>query len=253
MTCVILPNDLQMQAMQEPAHEHGMTHSGVGIDLAPVVPDRMALTRAAGILNAGEKVAMLVGAGALGASEQVIAVAERLGARRGQGPPREGGYARRSSPSARAPSGCVGTKASWEIMQGCDTLLIVGSGFPYAEFLPEPGQARGVQIDINAGMLALRYPTEVNLLGDAAETLRALLPMLEQKSEGRWQRQVREHTKAAHETAHKLAMVDADPINPQRVVYELNKSACPTGRSWLPTAAQPRSGTHSSLRSAVRE
>jgi pyruvate dehydrogenase (quinone) len=225
VTCIILPNDLQMQAMQEPAHEHGMTHSGVGIDLAPVVPDNPALTRAAGVLNAGNKVALLVGAGALGAGEEVISVAERLGA----------GVAKALLGKAAMPDdhafctgsiGLLGTKASWELMQGCDTLLLVGSGFPYAEFLPEPGQVRGVQVDINAGMLGLRYPSEVNLLGDAAATLRALLPMLEQKPDGRWQRQARDNVKAARETAHKLAMVDADPINPQRVVYELNQ--------WLP-------------------
>src|SRR5436853_163358 len=222
VTCVILPNDLQMQAMQEPMHEHAMTHSGVGIDLAPLVPDSPALTRAAGILNAGKKVAMLVGAGALGATEQVIATAERLGA----------GVAKALLGKAAMPDdhplctgsiGLLGTKASWELMQGCDTLLMVGTGFPYAEFLPEPGQVRGVQIDINAGMLGLRYPAEVNLLGDAGATLRALLPMLEQKPDGRWQRQVRDNVKADRETAHKLAMLDAHPINPQRVVYELNQ------------------------------
>ena len=221
VTCLILPNDLQMQAMQEPTHEHGMTHSGVGIELAPIVPDSPALSRAARILNAGNKVAMLIGAGALGASEQVIAVADRLGA----------GVSKALLGKAAMPDdhalctgaiGLLGTKASWDLMQGCDTLLMVGTGFPYAEFLPEPGQARGVQIDVNAGMLGLRYPSEVNLLGDAAATLRTLLPMLEQKSDGRWQKQIRESIEAARKEAHNLAMVDADPINPRRVIYELN-------------------------------
>ena len=125
-----------MQAMQEPTHEHGMTHSGVGIELAPIVPDSPALPRAARILNAGNKVAMLIGAGALGASEQVIAVADRLGA----------GVSKALLGKAAMPDdhalctgaiGLLGTKASWDLMQGCDTLLMVGTGFPYAEFLPE--------------------------------------------------------------------------------------------------------------------
>jgi pyruvate dehydrogenase (quinone) len=222
VTCLILPNDLQMQVMQLPTQEHGMTHSGVGLDATPVVPDRPALTRAAQALNAGEKVAMLVGAGALGAVEETIAVAERLGA----------GVAKALLGKAAMPDdhplctgsiGLLGTKASWKLMQSCDTLLIVGSGFPYSEFLPEPGQARGVQIDMNAGMLGLRYPTEVNLLGDSAATLRALLPLLDQKPDGRWQRQVRKSITVSHDAFSKLAMVDANPINPQRVVHELNR------------------------------
>jgi pyruvate dehydrogenase (quinone) len=222
VTCLILPNDLQMQAMQSPTHEHGMTHSGVGLDLTPVVPDGPALKRAAAVLNSGEKIAMLIGAGALGATQEVIGVAERLGA----------GVAKALLGKAAMPDdhplcagaiGLLGTKASWEIMQACDTLLMIGSGFPYSEYLPEPGQARGVQVDINAGMLGLRYPTEVNLLGDAAATLRALLPHLEQKADSRWQRHVRKSVSASRKEFHNLAMIEAKPINPQRVVHELDK------------------------------
>jgi pyruvate dehydrogenase (quinone) len=222
VTCLILPNDLQMQPMQLPTQEHGMTHSGVGLDLAPVVPDAAALAKAADVLNAGEKVAMLVGAGALGAGEEIIAVAERLGA----------GVAKALLGKAAMPDthplcagaiGLLGTRASWDLMQGCDTLLIVGSGFPYSEFLPAPDQARGVHIDTNAGMLGLRYPSEVNLLGDAAATLDILLPRLEKKPIGRWQRQVRDSVTASRDEFRNLAMVDAKPINPQRVVHELNQ------------------------------
>ena len=155
VTCVILPNDLQMVAMEQPQHEHGATHSGVGIEFSPVVPDQAALRRAAEVLNSGSKVAMLVGAGALGATNEVVAVAEKLGA----------GVAKALLGKAAVPDdlpfctgsiGLLGTKASWDLMQGCDTLLMVGSGFPYAEFLPAVGQARGVQIDIDPGMLGLR-------------------------------------------------------------------------------------------------
>jgi len=211
-----------MAAMEMPPQEHGATHSGVGIELSPVVPDHTALGRAAEVLNAGTKVAMLVGAGALGATDEVIAVAERLGA----------GVAKALLGKAAVPDdvpfctgsiGLLGTKASWDLMQDCDTLLMIGSGFPYAEFLPKVGQARGVQIDIDPGMLGLRYPMEVNLIGDAAATLRALLPLLQQKTDRRWRERVEETVAASRQQARSTAMSEADPINPQRVAYELSQ------------------------------
>src|SRR5918994_5673366 len=189
VTAVILPNDLQLETMQQPSREHGMTHSGVGLEISPVVPDEAALRRAAAVLNAGERVAMLVGAGALGATDEVVATAERLGA----------GIAKALLGKAAVPDdvpfctgsiGVLGTKASWDLMEGCDTLLMVGSGFPYTEFLPKEGRARGVQIDVDAGMLGLRYPMEVNLLGVAAATLRALLPLLERKADRSWRERI---------------------------------------------------------------
>ncbi len=222
VTCVILPNDLQMAAMEMPPQEHGATHSGVGIELSPVVPDAAALRRAADVLNAGSKVAMLVGAGALGATDAVIAVAERLGA----------GVAKALLGKAAVPDdvpyctgsiGLLGTKASWDLMQGCDTLLMVGSGFPYAEFLPPVGQARGVQIDIDPGMLGLRYPMEVNLIGDAAATLQALLPLLQPKTDRAWRDRIEAAVASSWDEARAMAMTKADPINPQRVAHELSQ------------------------------
>src|SRR3712207_6301943 len=171
--------------MEEPPHEHGATHSGVGIEIPAVVPDQTALGRAAEVLNAGRKVAILVGAGALGATDEIAAVAERLGA----------GVAKALLGKAALPDdlpfctgsiGLLGTKASWDLMRDCDTLLMVGTGFPYTEFLPKEGQARGVQIDLDAGMLGLRYPMEVNLVGDSAATLAALLPLLNEKADRSW-------------------------------------------------------------------
>jgi pyruvate dehydrogenase (quinone) len=222
VTCVILPNDLQLAAMEQPTHEHGMTHSGVGIELSPVVPDAAALARAAEILNAGEKVAILVGAGALRATDEVIAVAERLGA----------GVAKALLGKAAVPDdlpfctgsiGLLGTKASWDLMQGCDTLIMVGSSFPYTEFLPKEGQARGVQIDRDAGMLGLRYPMEVNLLGDAAATLSALLPMLTEKTDRTWRETIEASIASSHEQIRGMAAAAADPINPQQVAMELSQ------------------------------
>ena len=222
VTCVILPNDVQMAKMEEPSREHGMTHSGVGIELSPVVPDAAALMRAAEVLNAGQRVAMLVGAGALGATDEVIAVADRLGA----------GVAEALLGKAVLPDdlpfctgsiGLLGTKASWDLMQGCDTLLMVGSGFPYTEFLPPVGQARGVQIDLDPGMLGLRYPMEANLVGDAAATLRALLRLLTPKPDRSWRERSETSTAESWEQARAMAMTEANPINPQRVALELSE------------------------------
>src|SRR5215208_6804896 len=222
VTCVILPNDLQLEVMEQPSEEHGMTHSGVGLESTAVVPDEAALIRAAEVLNAGQRVAMLVGAGALAATDEVIAVAERLGA----------GVAKALLGKAAVPDdlpfctgsvGLLGTKASWDLMQDCDTLLMVGSGFPYAEFLPKVGQARGVQIDLKAEMLGLRYPMEVNLVGDATATLRALLPLLEAKADRSWRETIVKRAAESWDEERSMAMADADPINPQRVAHELSE------------------------------
>jgi pyruvate dehydrogenase (quinone) len=107
------------------------------------------------------------------------------------------------------------------MMAGCDTLLMVGSGFPYTEFLPKEGQARGVQVDIDGRMLSIRYPMEVNLVGDSAETLRALLPLLERKPRGPWRQRIEESVTAWQQELREHAMYPAEPINPQRVFSEL--------------------------------
>ena len=191
-TCVIVPNDLQeADAVEDPPRAHGTLHSGIGDGYRPprVVPQEPDLRRAAEILNAGERVAMLVGQGALHAGREVAEVAELLGA----------GAAKALLGKAALPDdlpwvtgsiGLLGTKPSWDMMMGCDTLLMVGSSFPYSEFLPEEGQARGVQIDLDGRMLGIRYPMEVNLVGDSAETLRALIPLLERKADRSWQEKI---------------------------------------------------------------
>ncbi len=176
----MLPNDLQDLPYEPPARKHGTLHSGVGYRAPRLVPHDDQLRQAAEVLNAGKKVAILVGAGALHATDEVIAVADKLGA----------GVAKALLGKAVLPDdlpwvtgsiGLLGTKPSYDLMTRCDTLLMIGSGFPYAEFLPKEGDARGVQIDIKADMLSLRYPMEVNLVGDSAETLRALLPLIERE------------------------------------------------------------------------
>src|SRR5205823_2585776 len=163
-TCVIIPNDLQMEGAEAtPPHAHGTVHSSAGYERSQVLPDQRQLERAARVLNSGKRVAMLVGAGALHAGEEVAEVADVLGA----------GVAKALLGKAALPDdlpfvtgsiGLLGTRPSWELMQDCDTLLMVGSSFPYSEFLPEEGQARGVQIDLDGRMLGIRYPMEVSLV-----------------------------------------------------------------------------------------
>jgi pyruvate dehydrogenase (quinone) len=221
VTCVIVPNDLQTEDIADPPHEHGTIHSSVGYSRPRVVPHGDDIARAAAVLNSGERVAMLVGQGALGATDEVIETAEVLGA----------GVAKALLGRAVVPDelpfvtgsiGLLGTRPSWELMTGCDTLLMVGTSFPYSEFLPEEGKARGVQIDLDGRMLGIRYPTEVNLVGDSAETLRALLPQLQRKEDRAWREKVEEAVADWWGVLEERAMNDAHPINPQRVFWELS-------------------------------
>ncbi len=222
VTCIVVPNDLQTEdAVERPERAHGTIHSGVGYERPKVVPHAHELERAAEILNAGERVAMLVGAGALHATDEVVETADVLGA----------GVAKALLGKAAVPDdlsfvtgaiGLLGTEPSWELMSGCDTLLMVGSGFPYSEFLPAEGRARGVQIDIDGRMLSIRYPMEVGLVGDAAETLQALLPLLERRQDRSWREHIEAKVAEWWETIAARAMEDANPINPQRVFQELS-------------------------------
>ena len=219
-TVIVLPNDLQDEAYEEPPRAHGTLRSGTGYAPPKIVPHDVELDRAADVLNAGKKVAILVGAGALGASDEIIAVADRLSA----------GCAKALLGKAVLPDdlpwvtgsiGLLGTEPSYKLMTECDTLLMVGSAFPYSEFLPKEGSARGVQIDIDAGMLSIRFPMEVGLVGDAVETLRALLPRLWQKS-GDWRKTIETSVKDWWKTLEGRAHQPAKPVNPQRVTWELS-------------------------------
>jgi pyruvate dehydrogenase (quinone) len=222
VTCIVIPSDLQdMDAVETPPREHGTVHSGIGYTSRAGVPDEADLKRAAEVLNAGHKVAMLVGAGALHATDEIIEVAELLGA----------GVAKALLGKAALPDdlpwvtgaiGLLGTKPSWDLMSGCDTLLMVGSSFPYSEFLPKEGQARGVQIDIDGRMLNLRYPMEVGLVGDSRATLRALIPHLRKKTDSAWRRAIEDGVERWWRVLEARAMNEAVPINPQRVFWELS-------------------------------
>ncbi len=222
VTCLIVPNDLQQEdAVEEAPRAHGTVHSGLGWNPPRIVPEDADLRRAADVLNAGERVAILVGQGALHAADEVEEVADLLGA----------GVAKALLGKAVLPDdlpyvtgsiGLLGTRPSSDMMLGCDTLLMIGSSFPYSEFLPEEGEARGVQIDIDGRMIGIRYPMEENLVGDSAETLRALIPLLEHKADRSWRDEIEANVADWWKVLEARAMKDARPLNPQRVFWELS-------------------------------
>ena len=222
VTCIIVPKDVQeMDAVEQPPHAHNTVHTGSGYSQPRVIPTEADLKRAADVLNAGNKVAMLVGAGAKHAPEEVTEVADLLGC----------GVAKALLGKQVLPddlpwvTGCIGllgTKPSYDMMMDCDTLLMVGSSFPYGEFLPREGQARGVQIDIDGKMLSLRYPVEVNLIGDSAETLRALIPFLQRKTDRSWREKIESNYRDWWKVVEARCMASADPLNPERIFWELS-------------------------------
>ncbi|HYT28045.1 MAG TPA: thiamine pyrophosphate-requiring protein [Ktedonobacteraceae bacterium] len=223
VTCIILPKDVQdLDAVEKPPHAHNTVHSSIGYSYPLIIPTDADLQRAATILNEGKKVAILIGAGAMHAGKEVTEVADLLGA----------GVAKALLGKAALPdtlpfvTGCIGllgTKPSWDMMMDCDTLLMVGTSFPYSEFLPKEGQARGIQIDIDGRMLGLRYPTELNLIGDSAQTLRALIPYLERKEDCSWREKIESNIRDWWKVVESRAMESAEPLNPERVFLELSK------------------------------
>ncbi len=223
-------------------------HSGVGYTKPKIVPYEDDLRRAADVLNAGKKVAILAGAGALGATDEVIAVAEKLGA----------GVAKALLGKAALPddlpwvTGSIGLLGTWpsdDMMTECDTLLMLGSGFPYSKSLPKEGDARGVQIDIKADMLSLRYPMEVNLVGDCAEKLRALLPLLSDRTGTAWRMRVERWTGNWWKTLQKRALekTNGGGVNPQRAFTELSPRL-PDEAIITSDPARVRTGMHATSR-----
>ncbi|TYK44520.1 thiamine pyrophosphate-requiring protein [Actinomadura decatromicini] len=221
-TALIIPADVQELEYSPPKHAFKMVPSSLGVALPSVSADAEALRRAADVLNAGRKVAILAGAGARGAAAELREVADLLGA----------GVAKAllgkdvlpdELPYVTGSIGLLGTRPSYELMNDCDTLLTVGSSFPYTQFMPDLDQARAVQIDIDPKLIGMRYPYEVNLVGDAASTLRALVPLLERKSDREWRETLESNVRSWRETVADEAMVDADPINPMRLFHELSR------------------------------
>ncbi len=222
VTAVVIPEDVQEAEYAGPPRMHGAVYSSIGVSEPEIRPKQPDLQRAAEILNQGKRVAMLIGQGAMHAADEVVEVAELLGA----------GVAKALNGRAALPDdlpfvtgavGLLGTKPSNEMMENCDTLLIVGSNFPYAEWLPEEGQARAVQIDIDGRLLGMRYaPTEANLIGDAGATLRALIPLLERKQDRSWREHLEQEIDRWWRIMEERAQLSAEPINPQLIFQELS-------------------------------
>ncbi len=221
-TCLIFPSDVLEMTYEAPGHAFKEVPSSLGISWPTLVPDDEALHQAADLLNAGTKVAILAGQGARGARDELIEVAERLGA----------GVAKAllgkdvlpdDLPYVTGSIGLLGTTASYHLMMDCDTLLTVGSNFPYTQFMPELASARAIQIDHDGRFIGMRYPYELNLVGDAKATLAALLPLLKNKEDRNWRETVEQNVNDWWKTVERRAMTGADPINPMRIFYELDK------------------------------
>lgn len=222
VTAIIFPNDVQELKAVEPPVAHGSIHSGADYREPFVLPDPADLRQAADILNRGEKIAILIGAGAWNAPEVVMAVCDRL----------QAGIAKAllakavlddDLPYTTGQIGLLGTRPSWEMMRDCDTLLMIGTTFPYSEFLPREGQAKCVQIDLDPTMLSLRYPADVALAGDAGVTLEALLPLLRQKERGAWRQAIEKNVAAMWEEEERKAHIEAKPLNPELFYWELTR------------------------------
>jgi pyruvate dehydrogenase (quinone) len=255
VTCLIFPNDLQELDYEEPKRMHGSIHSSVGYRAPRILPQESDLEKAAILLNEGEKVAMLVGAGAKGCEQEIIQVADLLGC----------GVAKAllgkevvpdDLPFVTGSIGLLGTGPSWDMMTECDTLLMVGSSFPYSEFLPKEGQAKAVQIDIDGKMLGIRYPMDVNLQGDSKATLQALIPYLKRKEDRSWREEIEGKVDKWWKILDARAQKSADPINPQYVFWELSKRlpdnciiSADSGStaSWFARDLKIRSGMKASL------
>jgi pyruvate dehydrogenase (quinone) len=223
-TAIIIPNDVQELDYSPPTHAFKMVPSSLGMTWPRTPADPEGVRRAADILNAGSKVAILVGQGARGADTELRQVVDLLGA----------GVAKAllgkdvlsdELPWVTGSIGLLGTRPSYEMMEGCDTLLTVGSSFPYTQFMPELDQARAVQIDIDGTMIGMRYPYEVNLVGDAAATLRELVPLLERKEDRSWQEKIVDDVERWWDTMEREAHVSANPVNPMRIFSEFSIEA----------------------------
>jgi len=253
---LIFPGDVQEEkAVESPPREHGAVFSSIGYSRPRVLPHEEDVESAARLLNEGKKVAILAGQGASGASDELTETAELLGA----------GVAKAllgkdvlpdDLPFVTGSIGLLGTTASYELMTGCDTLLMVGTSFPYSEFLPKEGQARCVEIDIEPSRIGLRYPVDVQLVGDAKETLRLLNPKLERKQDRSWREQIETQIEEWWRVVDDRAHQDGDPMNPQRVVWELSQRlpedaiiCADSGSStnWFARDLKLRSGNRASL------
>lgn len=221
---VTFPVDMQSQQVKaaERSERNIPSHVSEVRARSAQMPSHGQLARAAEILNAGKKTAILAGAGALDAGAEVLAIAEQLGAPVIK-PLLGKGAIPDDSPYSTGGIGLLGTRPSQEALESCDTLLIAGSSFPYIEFYPRPGQAKAVQIDIDPKRIGLRYPVDAGLIGDTANTLKALMPHIERRTDRGFLRDAQEGMKAWNALMEERGTRREMPMKPQVVAHELNK------------------------------
>jgi pyruvate dehydrogenase (quinone) len=222
VTCVIVPADIQEEPYEEVPRQHGAVYTGTNDNIRPkVVPQDADIRRAAELLNRSKRTAILIGQGARGAADEVIRVADILGT----------GIAKALNGKDVVPDdlpfvtggiGLLGTKPSHEMVMGCDTLLMIGTSFPYAEWLPEPDRVDAIEINVDGRLIGIRLPNAVNLVGDAADTLQALIPHLEQKQDRAWRDEIEHEVERWWAILDDRAHDDADPLNPLLVFHELS-------------------------------
>src|SRR5205807_10089015 len=212
------PVDFQEQEIKERQHsKRNIAHHTSDVYARSArLPHHADLEKAAEILNAGKKVAILAGRGALNATDELEKAAETLGA-----PIVKALLGKAAvpddSPYTTGSIGLLGTKPSQEVIEDCDTLLMVGSSFPYLEYMPKPGQARGVQIELDPMRIGLRYPVEVGLVGDSARTLQALLPLLKQNRNRSFLEKAQAGMRDWWNVMHKQEAREDMPMKPQVV------------------------------------
>ena len=221
-THVMIPVDFQSQPAKDRSERNVANHVSNLMARGGQLPDPEMLQRAADILNQAEKPFILAGRGSIGATEELIAIAERLQAPIGK--PLLGKQAvPDQSPYTTGGVGLLGTKPSQEALEGCDTLLIVGSTFPYVEFYPEPGKAKAVQIELDPKRVGMRYPVDVGLVGDSKRVLSELLPLIKRNDNGKFLKAAQDSMKDWRELMTERATRTDKPMKPQVVTHQLNK------------------------------
>ena len=245
-----IPIDVQEKKLNGKYSRHNVGYHTSDIYSAETIPSHSLIEKAAQILNTGNRVVILVGQGALGAGEEVIAVAEKLGA------PIVKALLGKAvvpddNPYTTGGIGLLGTTPSSDAMSEADTLLMIGTSFPYIEYLPKPGQARGIQIDIKPEKIGLRYPIEVGLVGDSKLILSALLPLLIQKDNLEFLKSKQHAVKNWNRLLEEKSTRTDKPIKPQVIAKavsdELDDNAiisvdCGTNTSWAARYIKIRNG-----------
>jgi len=255
---ITFPKDLQSMPYdpkQQKSHRNRINHVSTVHASAISVPPESQLHQAAKLLNDEKKICILAGRGALHATDELEQVAEILGAPIVK-PLLGKGAVPDDSPYTTGSIGLLGTKPSEEAIRNCDLLFMIGTAFPYMEFLPNPGEAKSVQIELNPSRISLRYPADVGLVGDSKETLKRLIPLLKRNKDRGFLKKAQSGMKDWFEYMERLGTVQSMPMKPQVVAHELGKRlrndaiiSCDSGTSatWYARHIRARRGQMYSL------